>query len=300
NAVLVTGANGLLGSAIFRLIKGQSRLGIYATGRGERRPSVPEDIPYMPCDLEDEKSVKVMLDKVKPDVIIHAAAMTQVDACEHSPEACMRANVNATQYLLRHSSKGTRMVLVSTDFVFDGQKAMYRETDTPNPISVYGESKLMAEKEVINSGKSYAILRTMLVYGYAPKLSRSNIVLWVVDSLKNGKNINVVDDQFRGPTHVDNLAQACVLACDSDKVGIYHISSSDYINMYDFACKIADIWQLDDALITPIKSSELGQPAARPPKTGFVVDKAIEELSFRPVSIDEGLRRMHKQMTNLE
>ena len=296
--VLVTGANGLLGNAIFRLTKGQGRLGIIATGRGERRPSVPEAIPYTSCDLEDEQSVKTMLEDVKPDVIIHGAAMTQVDACEQTPDVCMRANVDATRYLLKHAPAHTRMVFVSTDFVFDGTKAMYRETDAPNPISVYGESKLLAEKEVINSGRSYAILRTMLVYGYAPELSRTNIVLWVVDSLKNGKNIRVVDDQFRGPTLVDNLANACLLASDSHNNSVYHISSSDYISMYDFARKIADVWNLDDTLISPIKSSELGQPAARPPKTGFVIDRAMEELNFRPISIDEGLRQMYKRLTN--
>lgn len=297
--ILVTGANGLLGNALFSQVNQSKSFTFVATGRGERRAAVPPHISYYSCDLSNDDEVKGLLNNVKPDVVIHGAAMTQVDHCETNPNDCMRANVDATEHLLKHGSAHMRMVFISTDFIFDGARGMYKEDDVPNPVSVYGKSKLIAEECVRNAGRSYAILRTMLVYGYAPNLSRSNIVLWVVESLQKNKPIRVVNDQFRGPTLVDNLAKAALLAADSTKNGSYHISSTDYISMYDFALKIAKIWGLNAALITPIDTATLGQPAARPPKTGFVVDKAIQNLGFRPVSVDEGLRTVLKRMADV-
>lgn len=296
--VLVTGANGLLGNALLSQYKKHPNITFVATGRGERRRAVPEGVDYVACDLTNEMEVKTTMTKVNPDVVIHGAAMTQVDHCETNPDDCNRANVDATKYIVDHSPVYTRIVFISTDFVFDGKQAMYRESDVPNPISEYGRSKHKAETLVQQSGRSFAILRTMLVYGYAPNLSRTNIVLWVVESLLQNKPIRVVNDQFRGPTLVDNLADASLLAATSKVNGIFHISSSDYISMYHFAKKIARIWNLDDTLIAPISTEDLGQPAARPPKTGFVVDKAMQTFNFLPVSIDEGLHILKKRMND--
>ncbi len=286
--ILVTGANGLLGNAIFRLRTSEHNW--IGTGRGERRPAVPDDVSYFPCDLESDEEVKNLFNKVNPDVVIHCAAMTQVDQCELNPDDCFRANVQATQNLLQHMSESARMVFISTDFIFDGTSPMYSEDDEPNPVSIYGDSKLKAEKLVSDSGDRHAILRTMLVYGYAPELSRTNIVLWVKSSLEEGKNIRVVDDQFRCPTLVDNLAEACILCVDENVGGVFHISSEDYLDMHSFACEIAGTWGLNTSLIEKISTDSLGQPAKRPPKTGFVVDKAKRELGFRPVGIKEGLQ----------
>ncbi len=294
--ILVTGANGLLGNALLGTHQKNPHITFIATGRGAKRPAVPDEVPYYACDLSNELEVKALLEQTTPDVVIHGAAMTQVDYCENHPEECMQANVDATSYFEKYSPDHTRIVLISTDFVFDGTQAMYRETDEPNPISVYGESKLRAEAILQKSKRSYAILRTMLVYGYAPNLSRTNIVLWVVESLSQNKPINVVNDQFRGPTLVDNLADASMRAAESSENGVFHISSSDYISMYHFAVKIAHIWGLNDALISAISTKDLGQPAARPPKTGFVVDKAMQAFGFLPVSIDEGLRILKNRM----
>ncbi|MCC5916383.1 MAG: NAD(P)-dependent oxidoreductase [Cryomorphaceae bacterium] len=292
--ILVTGANGLLGNAIFRLFGDTHE--IVGTGRGDRRPGVLPNIPYFSCDLESEESVSDLMNEVAPDVIIHGAAMTQVDQCELNPEDCHRANVTATKNLISNCKSSVRFVFLSTDFVFDGTEPLYKETDVPNPVSVYGKSKLDAEVLVANSGLSYATLRTMLVYGYAPELSRTNIVLWVKSSLEAGKTITVVDDQFRTPTLVDNLAEACLLAANSKACGVFHISSETYLSMFDFANQVADLWGLDKGLIKRIDTPSLGQPAKRPPATGFSVEKAKADLGFVPVSVADGLAMLKSRM----
>lgn len=292
--ILVTGANGLLGNAIFRLRTSEHHW--IGTGRGERRPAVPNGIQYVSCDLEDEAEVKKMMGLVQPDVVIHGAAMTQVDQCELNPQACRKANVDATRHILENLNLDAHFIFISTDFVFDGTAPRYAEEDIPNPISVYGQSKLDAEKLVLEASSSHAVLRTMLVYGYAPELSRTNIVLWVKTSLEEGKTIRVVDDQFRCPTLVDNLAEACILAVNNRVGGVFHISSDDYLDMHAFSCKIAEHWQLDTSLIEKISTDSLGQPARRPPKTGFVLSKAQSELGFQPIGVEEGLRIVSKRM----
>jgi dTDP-4-dehydrorhamnose reductase len=294
--ILVTGANGLLGNAIFRLRSSEHQW--VGTGRGERRPAVPEGVEYFSCDLENEAEVKKMMEQVQPDAVIHGAAMTQVDHCELDPAACRRANVDATKNLLDNLKPNTHFTFISTDFVFDGTAPKYVEDDEPNPVSVYGQSKLDAEKLVLEASNAHTILRTMLVYGYAPELSRTNIVLWVKSSLEEGKTIRVVDDQFRCPTLVDNLAEACILAVNKQVGGVFHISSDDYLDMHAFSCKIADYWMLDTSLIEKISTDSLGQPAKRPPRTGFILDKAKSELGFRPIGIDEGLGILAKRMEN--
>jgi dTDP-4-dehydrorhamnose reductase len=292
--ILVTGANGLLGNAIFRLRTSEHHW--IGTGRGERRPAVPNGVQYVSCDLEDEAEVKKMMGLIQPDVVIHGAAMTQVDQCELNPQACRKANVDATRHILENLNPDAHFIFISTDFVFDGADPKYAEEDIPNPVSVYGQSKLDAEKLVLGASSSHAVLRTMLVYGYAPELSRTNIVLWVKTSLEEGKTIRVVDDQFRCPTLVDNLAEACILAVNNRVGGIFHISSDDYLDMHAFSCKIAEHWQLDTSLIEKISTDSLGQPARRPPKTGFVLSKAQSELGFRPICVEEGLRIVSERM----
>lgn len=292
--ILVTGANGLLGNAIFRLRTSDHQW--VGTGRGERRPAVPSGVDYFSCDLENKAEVEQMMGIVQPDAVIHGAAMTQVDHCELDPEACFRANVDATKHLLDCLKPNAHFIFISTDFVFDGTAPKYVEDDVPNPISVYGQSKLDAERLVLNASGSHVILRTMLVYGFAPELSRTNIVLWVKSSLEEGKTIRVVDDQFRCPTLVDNLAEACNLAVNKRAGGVFHISSDDYLDMHAFSCKIAEYWNLDASLIEKISTSSLGQPARRPPRTGFILDKAKSELGFRPVGIEEGLEILAKRM----
>ena len=193
-------------------------------------------------------------------------------------------------------SNNVHLLHVSTDFVFDGTRELLDETATPGPVNFYGESKLAAERLVIESGISWCIARTVLVYGVTHDMSRSNIVLWVKRSLEQGKTIQVVNDQWRTPTLAEDLAAGCHLAAMQKAQGIYHISGKDYMSVYEIALRTADFFHLDKSLIKPTDSTTFTQPAKRPMKTGFIIDKARKTFGYEPHSFEEGLAIVASQL----
>lgn len=224
--------------------------------------------------------------------------MTNVDVCENDKENCYDLNVNAVQYLADICSEiDAHLIHISTDFIFDGVKGNYTEEDTPNPLSYYGETKLLSEQLLVNSTISYSILRTILVYGLVNDMSRSNIVLWVKESLEKGKEITIVDDQYRMPTFVEELARACKICIDKKAMGVFNISSTQLLSIYEIAQQIADTFLLDKKLIKPISTSTLNQTAQRPSKTGFDLSKTNRELEFYPKSFKEDLQRFKQKFT---
>jgi dTDP-4-dehydrorhamnose reductase len=248
-------------------------------------------------DITDAWAVDSLIDQCKPDVIINTAAMTQVDQCEIQREACWKVNVEAVQHLVAVSGRNNvRLIHVSTDFIFDGTKGMLDEDAIPNPVNYYGQSKLAGEQVIVQSEISWCIIRTVLVFGVTQDMSRSNILLWVKNSLEQGKTIQVVNDQWRTPTLAEDLATGCYLAAIKRANGIYNISGKDYMSPYDIAIRTADFFNLDKSLIKETDSTRFTQPAQRPPKTGFIIDKAIRELNYEPHSFEEGLRVVASQL----
>ncbi len=288
--ILVTGSNGLLGQKISDLLA-EEGIEFLATSSGENRnPVLSGDSKYRSLDITDPLAVDVLIQEFKPDYLINTAAMTNVDQCESEKEKCRALNIDAVKYLLDSCEKvGAMLVHLSTDFVFDGSSGPYKETDDPNPISYYGWSKLAAENLILASDKNHTILRTVLVYGIVPRMSRSNIVLWVKDSLEAGKQISVVNDQWRTPTLAEDLAKGCLLACQNNSKGIFHVSGYEMMSPFEIALKVADHFQLDKHLIKETDGSKFSQPAKRPPKTGFDISKANDELGYQPRSFKEGL-----------
>jgi dTDP-4-dehydrorhamnose reductase len=223
--------------------------------------------------------------------------MTNVDQCESEKEACQKLNVDSVDHLIKLANLHPfYLVHLSTDFIFDGISGPYKETDAPNPLSLYGHSKNDAELLLLASTINYSILRTIIVYGVAAAMSRSNIVLWAKGALEKGSPIKVVNDQYRMPTLAEDLAKACILAIDKRAQGIYHISGKDYMSVIEMVRRIAKFFKLDDSIIEETDSSTLNQAAARPPKTGFILDKAIHELGYAPHSFEEGLAVVQKQL----
>ncbi|MFB0924937.1 MAG: SDR family oxidoreductase, partial [Vicingaceae bacterium] len=227
---------------------------------------------------------------------INTAAMTNVDACESDKTLCWDLNVNAVKYFIEASEKvNSHLIHLSTDFVFDGEDGPYKEEDKPNPLSYYGESKYEAEKLLAASNIKWSIARTIIVYGIVDDMSRSNIVLWAKEALEKGNPLTIVDDQFRSPTLAEDLAMGCYLIAQKEAEGIFHLSGKDVMSIIDLVYKVADFYGLDKSIITPIKTASLNQAAKRPPKTGFVLDKSINDLGYNPVSFEEGLAELTKQ-----
>ena len=296
--VVITGSNDLLGQTLTRLLLlEKENYEVIGFSRGENR-SGRADFEYVSIDITDKDLLSEKLTMYNPDIIVNTAAMTNVDACEDNKDECDKLNVNVVQYLKQYSEKNnTHLIHLSTDFIFDGEKGFYKETDISNPLSYYGLSKLKSENVLTESKIDYTIIRTILVYGKVFDMTRSNIVLWVKKSLEDKKEIKIVDDQYRMPTFVEDLALSCKLAIDQKATGIFNISSNKLLSIYEIAQQIADVFKLDKSLILPISTSELKQKAARPAKTGFNLTKTNKILKFFPKSFKEDLQIFKEKLT---
>lgn len=297
--ILVTGSNGLLGQKLVEMLAANPAHELIATARGENRLVVPgHSFRYEPLDITSRAEVETVLAAHKPDVVINTAGMTNVDQCETDHEGCDALNVHAVQYLAETCAAYNIFLLhLSTDFIFDGEAGPYKEDAVANPLSYYGLSKLKGEEWVLRTpGLRWAIARTVLVYGIAQNMSRSNIILWVKGSLEQGKNIKVVTDQWRTPTLAEDLAIGCLLIAEKQAEGIFNISGPDMLTPYDMALATADYFGLDKGLITMADSTTFTQPARRPPRTGFDITKARTELGYAPRTFAEGIAFMAAQL----
>ena len=294
--VLITGANGLLGQKLIALLQTKEGVSLYATSRGKAR-ILDFKGEYFPLDATNKQEVLSLFKKLKPDVVIHTAAMTHVDECELHPEDCYVANVEAVRNVVAGCEMiDAHMVHLSTDFIFDGTEGPLSEKAVPNPINYYGKTKLEAEEIIKASKISSSIARTVLVYGVVPGLKRSNIILWVKDNLAKKNSLKIVDDQWRTPTLAEDLALGCWLLAKDKVKGIYNISGGDMLTPYEMAQLVATYFKLDNQYITRANSATFSQPAKRPPKTGFIIDKAIKKLGYRPHSFKEGIEIIAGQL----
>lgn len=295
--VLVTGSNGLLGQKITENILLNKQYHLIATSKGSNRYPIKEGYVYTEMDILDPGQVRNVVAQYKPDAIIHTAAMTNVDTCQVDKKLAHALNVEAVKTLVAVcETMNIQLIHLSTDFVFDGEQGPYEESAEPNPLSYYGQTKVEAEELVKNSHCRWSIIRTILVYGIVKDMSRSNIVLWAKNALEKAAPLNVVNDQWRMPTLAEDLAWACLAAVEKEVTGIYHISGKDMMSVSELVGRVADYFNLDKSLITEISSSTLNQSAARPKRTGFILDKAIRDLNYQPHSFEEGIEILEQQI----
>jgi dTDP-4-dehydrorhamnose reductase len=294
--ILVTGANGLLGSKLIEWLNDQPGITTIATAR-KPITNLPSNVSFTLLDITDPVQVEMTVQEHRPEVIIHTAAMTHVDQCETERESCWKTNVTAVESIVTASEKHrAHVVHVSTDFIFDGSHGPLDETAIPHPVNYYGESKLAAEQCIQRSNISWTIVRTVLVYGVTKDMSRSNIVLWVKKNLEAGKPIKMVTDQWRTPTLAEDLAMGCYLAAIKKARGIYHVSGEEMMTPFDIGVRTAAQFGLNASLISPATSATFQQPARRPPKTGFIIEKAKRELGYQPHTFSDGLALLAAQL----
>lgn len=295
--ILITGSNGLLGQKLTTLLRDKKEVTLLATSRGPERMAHEGAYRYLDLDLTDKAAVHTAVLDFKPTAIINTAALTLVDLCETEKEACQAINVDAVATLLSASEAvGAHLVHVSTDFVFDGTSGPYREEDEVNPLSEYARSKHEAEQLLIRSDyKHWAIARTIILYGVGENMSRSNVVVWAREILKAGGEMNIVDDQFRSPTLAEDLADGCWAIAQRKAKGIYHLSGPEVMSIHEMVIRIAKYYDFDASNVNAVQTDALSRPAARPPYTGFHIDKARRDLDYAPRSIEEGLAVMDEQ-----
>ncbi len=289
--VLITGTNGFIGHYLSRLLL-QKGYCVMATGKGESRlPFTEQNFIYRTLDFTDNSAVQAFFAEHRPDVVVHCGAMSKPDECELHKENAFHTNVTGTLYLLQAAAAlKSFFVFLSTDFVFDGERGMYREDDLRKPVNYYGETKLLAEDKVMKYESDWAIVRTVLVYG-KPFFSRQNILTNVAASLKKGAKMQVFNDQVRTPTYVEDLVSGIARILEKRAAGIYHISGEDVLTPYQMALAVARYLNLDASLIQSVEEKDFDQPARRPLKTGLDLSKAKAHLHYQPVSFQEGLKK---------
>lgn len=291
--VLITGSNGLLGQKLVRQLS-RNHIDFLATSQGENRNSSCENDRYNPLDICDLENIERIIESYQPTHVIHTAAITNVDFCELNAEACDRVNHLAVKLLFEVCAKrDIHFQLLSTDFVFDGQKGNYNEEDEVNPLSLYAESKVNAENVLkASSYKNWSIVRTIIVYGTAENLSRSNLIYWAKEALESGKPLSIVDDQFRAPTWADDLAWGCIRICALNKTGVFHLSGPETYSIYEIVLKVGAYFSLDVSQVKRSTSEGIQQPAKRPPRTGFDLSKSKHELGYSPQSLEETFSKL--------
>jgi len=293
--VLVTGASGLLGSKLVEVLisKGYT---VYAGYHGNS-PKAGFPVKF---DISSEEDVKRVFEHVKPDVAVHAAALTNVDECEVKRELAWNVNVVGTGNVVKFSKQyGSFLIYISTDYVFRGDRGMYSENDEVCPVNYYGYTKLKGEKEVKNMLKEYCIARASVIYGSAPATGKTNFALWIIEKLKEGELVRVVTDQWNSPTLNTNLAEMLTEILDRRITGTYHLAGATRISRYDLAKLVAETFNQDKNLISPTTSDKISWAAQRPRDSSLDVGKASRTLYSKPLDIGASLRRLKLELKGL-
>jgi len=291
--LLVTGANGFLGQHLTNYLSVRQYT-ISATSRGARRVPSNIQLTYQSTELTDGIAVKNLVEQTQPKVIVHTAAISKPDECENNKHNCLQHNVEATRHLLRAfkaaQTPQSLFIYISTDFIF-GENGPHSEDDKQGPLNFYGESKLLAEELVINSGVPYTIVRPVFIYGNVWDGLRPSFLHWVKNSLSQNKTIKVVSDQQRTPTYVYDICAGIDAVIKQHKTGIYHLAGKDVLSPFDMAVTTARVLGLDEGHIENVTSDTFPEPVKRAKRSGLKIDKAVNELGYAPVSFEEGVRR---------
>lgn len=282
--ILITGAFGQLGTSLRNILSDQS---ILAAGR---LIPMKEKNGCTVLDITELNQVRETIALFQPDVIVHLAAMTDVDGCERDPEMAFDINVRGTENLLDNFNG--RFIYISTDYVFDGNEGPYTENDEVNPISVYGRTKFYGEDLVKQSDANWVILRSNVVFSFNER-TKASFMDWVVDSLKNRQSITVVDDQWNNPTWTVDLARIISRIMGNEIQGLYHYGGRDLLNRFAFAEMIAETFKLDRTLIEPIDTASLNQLAKRPLKSGLCTEKIEIDLSVEALPLRKALNEIY-------
>lgn len=292
--IFVVGANGMLGQRIIQFYNSNKNVQLFACSIEEN--PLFNNVDYLCCNITERDKIKQAVYNFMPDVILNTAAYTNVDLSETERETAWNINVKGVEYLSESARViDAHLIHISSDYIFDGKNGPYSEDDKPNPLGYYGRTKLASENALKISGSIYTILRTNVLYGVASK-SKADFVEWLIDTVNSGQPVRIVDDQISNPTFIDDLIQAISKVIEFRKLGVYNIGGKEFLSRYEFTEIIAEYFNLDKSLITPIKTKQLNQAARRPLKSGLITLKAEAELGYKPVSIVESLGIIKKAL----
>ena len=268
--ILITGGAGQLGSALTRYLRKYYK--VFSTSYNSDNP----------LDVTDKKKLNSVISSIEPDYIINCAALTNVDKNEINKKQAYSVNVDGIKNILSCSSKNTKIIHISSDYIFDGSRNSFTEEDAPNPLSYYGKVKLESENILRSSHRPYLIFRSSVIYND----SHSNFYTWVYNSLLNNKKIEVVTDQISNPTWTWSLSEAIYKSLLNNLDGVFHYAGNDVLSRYDFALKIANTFSFNSNNIIPILTKDLDQLASRPHRSVLDNNKIKKILKINHPEID--------------
>jgi dTDP-4-dehydrorhamnose reductase len=294
--ILMTGGTGLLGQAVLSSVPSDVDLsGTYLPGKA---PTTDLPCPFFPLDVRDAVQVEQVFDRVRPNLVIHAASIGSVDYSEHHREESWGVNVGGTQNIGHACARyHAKLIFISSNAVFDGEHPFYSEEDPVNPINYYGQLKVEGEEWVKASGLDYAIVRPILMYGWHSPIERGNWVTNWLRSLRQGQRVKVVDDVGTKPLYALNCAEVIWAVIAGHKTGVYHAAGRDHITLYQFAQVTAEVFGLDASLIDSVPSSYFPEIAPRPKDTSFDTTKMEYDLGVKAWGVRDGL--LHMQQTQV-
>ncbi|MFX1453204.1 MAG: SDR family oxidoreductase, partial [Promethearchaeota archaeon] len=250
-------------------------------------------IPFHPIDITNDYQIIKKINKISPDIVVLTAGMTNVDQCEIEKNLATKINLDGPKNIVKVCEKlGSKLIFMSTDFVFDGtkKKGNYSEKDHPNPLNYYAKTKYLAELAIINSNISYLICRTAVLYGWNE--TKLNFITWVLNKLKEKEKITIVKDQINSPTYIINLVEILFKLMEKDAEGIFHTAGDDILSRYEMGLLCAEVFEYNKDLIIPIDS--LKQIAKRPENVGLDISKLKNFIGseLKIYDLAEGLKHM--------
>lgn len=287
--LLIIGASGVLGSRLYNdtIKKKWNVMGTYCSHECEG---------LFCLDVRDKGSLEKAFNLFRPEYVVMAGGITDVDLCTLKPKLAEDVNIKGTSNLVKKIKEyGSRLVYISTDYIFDGENGPYKEEDNPNPVNIYGATKLEAE-DIARSGlKDFLIVRTSQLYGIDN--ARKNFAVKIIDNMLNNKKVYAADDFYSTPTYAGFLSEIIIKLIEKKAIGVYHGAGTEFMDRYDYVNKIADVFKLDKDLIQRVKLENLKLKAKRPKKGGLRIDKALKEKIVGPYGCLTGLEFLKKDIS---
>ena len=290
--VLITGANGLIGSHLVQKAKNKYNLAYTSKSFREYHDDAFKQFDWLKLD-----DIYSFLSSIKPEYIVHTAGITSIEYAALNPIETEIVNVKAVSEIVRYCVENqVRLIHFSTDFVFDGKLKDYKELDPVNPISIYAKSKANSERIVLEGCNNSVVIRPSWVYGLSREMARMNFPLFIRKNLIESKNLSITSDQFRSPTYVGDIAETTLRLLATEEIGIFHIAGPECISVFDFALKIAETFSLDVGLLNPVSTPISDAAKARPLSTCLNITRAQHLLAYEPLNTDEGLLVLRQKL----
>ncbi len=287
--VFVTGSSGLLGRAVIEYFR--NFYDVHTTYYNNYFPL--NKCNFLKADIRNKPELSKIILKIKPNLIIHTAALTEIDYCEAHKKECYDSNVIASKHIAEIAVKlKCKLIHMSTNFVFDGKNGLYKEDDLMNVVNYYSETKVEAEKVVMKSKADFIILRAA-IFGWNVQ-NKKCFPETVISNLRNNVPVKAFIDQFSNPILVNHLAQIMQMLYEKDASGIFHVGCDERLSRFEIANKIADVFSLDKKLILPVKVAGFKQAIQRPQDTSLDISKLKEFLCIRKIPFAEDVEEMRK------